>query len=88
MTQEQGTSISRVFRRLLIELLDLSNTALVYILGQVISGNKYYWTRLSVSGVVTDPADAIYHGQLSCNKDLLVRTNTASGQYGLAIGFK
>jgi hypothetical protein len=44
---------------------------------------------LSASGVVTDPADATYHGQLSYNKDLLVRTNTnAFGRYGLAIGFK
>jgi len=44
---------------------------------------------LSASGVVTDPADATYHAQLSYNKDLLVRTNTnAFGRYGLAIGFK
>jgi hypothetical protein len=44
---------------------------------------------LSASGVVTDPADATYHGQLSFNKDISVRTNTnASGRYGLAIGFK
>lgn len=44
---------------------------------------------LSASGIVTDPADATYHGQLSYNKDLLVRTNTnAFGRYGLAIGFK
>ncbi len=44
---------------------------------------------LSASGVMTDPADATYHGQLSYNKDIAVRTNTnATGRYGLAIGFK
>jgi hypothetical protein len=44
---------------------------------------------LSASGVVTDPADATFHGQMSFNEDITVRTNTsASGRYGLAIGFK
>jgi fibronectin type 3 domain-containing protein len=44
---------------------------------------------LSASGVITDPADATYHGQLSYNMDMAVRTNTsASGRYGLTIGFK
>lgn len=43
---------------------------------------------LSASGVVTDPADVTYHGQLSYNKDISVRTNTSAGRYGLAIGFK
>jgi hypothetical protein len=44
---------------------------------------------LSSSGVVTDPADATYHGQMSYNKDITVRTNTnASGRYGLTVGFK
>jgi len=44
---------------------------------------------LSSSGVVTDPADATAHGQMSFNKDITVRTHTnASGRYGLVIGFK
>jgi hypothetical protein len=45
---------------------------------------------LSATGVLTDPADATYHGQLSYNKDISVRTNTSasSGRYGLTIGFK
>jgi hypothetical protein len=44
---------------------------------------------LSASGVVTDPADATYNGQLSYNKDISVHTNTSgSGRYGLTIGFK
>jgi hypothetical protein len=44
---------------------------------------------LSSSGVVTDPADATYHGQMSYNNDITVRTNTnASGRYGLTVGFK
>jgi len=48
-----------------------------------------YSRILSATGVVTDPADATYHGQLSYNKDIAVRTNTsASGRYGLTIGFK
>lgn len=48
-----------------------------------------YSRVLSASGVVTDPADATSHGQLSYNKDISVRTNTnASGRYGLVIGFK
>jgi hypothetical protein len=48
-----------------------------------------YTRVLSSTGVLTDPADATYHGQLSYNKDINVRTNTsASGRYGLTIGFK
>jgi hypothetical protein len=48
-----------------------------------------YFRVLSATGVVTDPADATSHGQLSYNKDISVRTNTnASGRYGLTIGFK
>jgi len=48
-----------------------------------------YTRVLSSSGVVTDPADSTFHGQLSHNKDISVRTNTnASGRYGLTIGFK
>lgn len=44
---------------------------------------------LSASGVVTDPADATTHGQMSYNKDFAVRTNTsASGRYGMTINFK
>jgi len=44
---------------------------------------------LSASGVVTDPADATAHGQMSYNKDFVVRTNTnASGRYGMTLGFK
>jgi hypothetical protein len=44
---------------------------------------------LSSSGVVTDPADNTSNGQMSYNKDIIVRTNTsASGRYGLTIGFK
>ena len=48
------------------------------------------FTRLLLpSGVVTDPADATAHGQMSYNKDLAVRTNTsAAGRYGIVIGFK
>ena len=48
------------------------------------------FTRLlSASGVVTDPADATSHGQMSYNKDLVVRTNTsASGRFGMTLGFK
>jgi hypothetical protein len=48
-----------------------------------------YVRVLSASGVVTDPADATSHGQMSFNKDITVRTNTnASGRFGLTIGFK
>ncbi|MBF8258863.1 MAG: hypothetical protein HW377_1237, partial [Actinobacteria bacterium] len=48
-----------------------------------------YTRVLSASGVVTDPADATAHGQMSYNKDITVRTNTnASGWYGIVIGFK
>jgi hypothetical protein len=45
---------------------------------------------LSSSGVLSDPADVTYHGQMSYNKDISVRTNTSasSGRYGLTIGFK
>jgi len=44
---------------------------------------------LSAIGVVTDPADATAHGQMSYNKDITVRTNTnAAGRYGIVIGFK
>jgi hypothetical protein len=42
---------------------------------------------LSASGVVTDPADATAHGQMSYNKDITVRTNTnTTGRYGIIIG--
>jgi len=48
-----------------------------------------YVRVLSASGVISDPADATYHGQLSFGKDITVRTNTnASGRHGLTIGFK
>jgi hypothetical protein len=44
---------------------------------------------LSASGVITDPADATYNGQMSYNKNINVHTNTnASGRSGLTIGFK
>jgi len=42
---------------------------------------------LSSSGVMTDPADATCHGQLSYNKDI-GGTNTSAGRYGLVISFK
>lgn len=48
-----------------------------------------FFLSLSASGITTSPADASHHGQLSYNKDLLVRTNTsAAGRYGLSIIFK
>jgi hypothetical protein len=44
---------------------------------------------LSASGVITDPADATAHGQMSYNKDIHVRTNTlATGRYGIIIGLR
>lgn len=48
-----------------------------------------YVRVLSSTGVVTDPADATRHGQMSYNKDISVSTNTnAAGRHGLTIGFK
>jgi hypothetical protein len=47
-----------------------------------------YTRVLSASGVVTDPADATAHGQMSYNKDITARTNTNAGWYGIVIGFK
>jgi hypothetical protein len=48
-----------------------------------------YTRVLSASGVVTDPADATAHGQMSYNKDIAVRTNTnAAGRHGIVIGFR
>ena len=36
-----------------------------------------YTRVLSSSGVITDPADATLHGQLSYNKDISVQTNSS-----------
>jgi len=48
-----------------------------------------YTRILSATGVITDPANDTYNGQLSYNKDISVNTNTnASGRDGLSIGFK
>jgi hypothetical protein len=47
-----------------------------------------YTRSISSTGVQTDLADATYHGQMSYNKDISVRTNTSAGRYGLSIGFK
>ncbi len=39
--------------------------------------NPSTFTRyLSTTGVITDPADGTFHGQMSYNKDITVRTNT------------
>ena len=43
---------------------------------------------LATNGLITDPADATYHGQMSYNKDLFVQTSTTSGGYELAISFR
>lgn len=44
---------------------------------------------LSATGVLTDPADITFHGQMSYSKDMTVRTNTnAAGRFGLAINFE
>jgi hypothetical protein len=47
-----------------------------------------YALVLSSSGVITDPANATAHGQLSYNKDITVRTQTTSGRYQITVGFK
>jgi hypothetical protein len=45
--------------------------------------------NLSSTGVITDPADATYHGQMSYNKDITIRTNTTGTRdYGLAISIR
>lgn len=47
-----------------------------------------YIRLLSATGVITDPTDATFHGQMSYNKDITVRTNTRSGSYGMNISFR
>ena len=48
-----------------------------------------YTRVISATGVITDPANATYHGQLSYNKDLTVRTGiNANGRHQLVIGIK
>jgi len=47
-----------------------------------------YTRLLSATGVITDPANATAHGQLSYNKEIAVRTQTTSGRYQITIGFK
>jgi Fibronectin type III domain len=47
-----------------------------------------YTRVLSASGVITDPANATAHGQMSYNKDINVRTQTTSGRYQMTLGFK
>lgn len=44
---------------------------------------------LSPTGVIMDPTDATFHGQVSYIKDISVQTNTsAMGRYGLEFNFK
>lgn len=49
-----------------------------------------YTRVLGSSGVITDPANPSYHGQLSYNKNLTVRTGTSatSGRHQIVIGIK
>lgn len=48
-----------------------------------------YIRLLSTTGVIADPADATFHGQLSYNKDITVQTNTTStNNYGMTICIK
>jgi len=47
-----------------------------------------YIRVLSSSGVITDPANATAHGQLSYNENISVRTQTTSGRYQMTLGFK
>lgn len=47
-----------------------------------------YTRLLSATGAIADPADATFHGQMSYNKDVTVRTNTRSGSYGMNISFR
>ena len=48
-----------------------------------------YIRLLSTTGVITDPADPTFHGQVSYNKDISVQTNTsAMGRYGLEFHFR
>ena len=47
-----------------------------------------YIRLLSATGVITDPSDGNFHGQMSYNKDITVQTNTIRGSHGLNIGFR
>lgn len=48
-----------------------------------------YTRHLSATGVITDPTDSTFHGQMSYNKNITTRTNTsAAGNYGMNITFR
>jgi len=48
-----------------------------------------YIRHLSATGVITDPTDSTFHGQMSYNKNITTRTSTsATGNYGMNITFR
>jgi hypothetical protein len=49
------------------------------------AGDTY---NMDISGAITSPSNPSYHGRMSYNKDMYVRTRTSSGRYGMGIAVK